>query len=278
MKRLGFLYEKICDIDNVYKAIDKVTEGRRNHKACKRILDNKEFYANLLQDRLLNETYKLGSSGHFMLTSKEGKVRKITVPRLFPDQVVHWSVCLVLKDLFSKGMYSHCIGSVEGRGGMAGKKYIDHIYATDKKIKYCMKLDIKQFYPSVKHDKLKSLFRKKIKDNQALRLLDAIVDSGGDEGLPIGFYTSQWFANFYLEELDHFIKEKLRIRHYVRYVDDMVMFDTNKRKLRKAKLAIDEFFIVNDYGLTIKENWQVWRLHSRPLDFLGYKFYKTKTC
>lgn len=277
MKRVGFLYEKICDIDNIYKAIDKVTEGRRNLKPCQRLLKRKEHYAYYLQRRLLEGNYILGKSGHFMLTQKNGKIREISVPRLFPDQVVHWAVCLVLKDLFMKGMYSHNVGSIEGRGGIAGKKYIDKIYAKDKTIKYCMKLDIKKFYPSIKHDKLKELFRKKIKDEQTLKLIDAIIDSDGDEGLPIGFYSSQWFANFYLQEIDHFIKEQLHIKYYVRYIDDMVMFDTNKRKLHKAKCALDKFLLDNNYGITIKENWQIWKIHSRPLDFLGYKFYKNKT-
>ena len=86
-----------------------------------------------------------------------------------------------------------------------------------------------------------------------------------------GNYTSQWFANFYLQDLDHYIKEDLKIPYYIRYMDDMVLFHRNKKELHKARVKIEEFLKNED--LKLKENWQLFKTDSRPIDFLGYKFF-----
>ena len=117
-----------------------------------------------------------------------------------------------------------------------------------------MKLDIKKYYPHIDKDVLKSKFRKKIKDASTLWLIDCIIDSHS-EGLPIGNYTSQWWANFYLQDLDHFIKEELHTKYYLRYMDDMTLFSNNKKQLHKARKAISEF--IKPMGLTLKENWHI---------------------
>ena len=94
--------------------------------------------------------------------------------------------------------------------------------------------------------------------------------------MPIGYYTSQWFSNFYLQEMDHYIKEVLHIKYYARYVDDMVLIGPNKRKLHRALRALMTY-LITDYELEIKDNWQLWRIFSRPLDFVGYRFYEKYT-
>ena len=103
--------------------------------------------------------------------------------------------------------------------------------------------------------------------------MDKIVDSCN--GLPIGNYTSQWFSNYFLQELDYYIKQNLQIKHYLRYVDDMVLLDSNKKKLRAARLKIEQF--LNNKYLKLKSNWRVFRVDKRPIDFLGFRFYRNKT-
>lgn len=115
-----------------------------------------------------------------------------------------------------------------------------------------------------------------IKDQKTLNLIKIIVRSV-PSGVPIGNYTSQWFANFYLQDFDHYVKEQLKIPHYIRYMDDMVFFSPNKRKLGKWQKEIEKY--LNNEHLTIKPNWQVFKIadkkgNGRPLDFLGYKFYR----
>ena len=131
-----------------------------------------------------------------------------------------------------------------------------------------------RFYPSIDKEILKKKFRKIIKDKDTLYLMDLIVDSS-TEGVPIGNFTSQWFANYYLQDLDHYIKEELKVKYYIRYMDDMVLFSNNKKELRKCKYAIDEF-LAREH-LRIKENWQLFKTDSRPIDFLGYRFYRGYT-
>lgn len=118
-------------------------------------------------------------------------------------------------------------------------------------------MDISKFYPSIPHDKLKARLREKIKDEKALRIIDMVIDSH-KPGLPIGNYTSPWLAELFLQPLDNLIKQKHKIRHYVRYADDLVMVDNNKRKLRKALYEIFDF--VNGLGMNVKHDYQLFRI------------------
>lgn len=95
------------------------------------------------------------------------------------------------------------------------------------------------------------------------------------KGCLFGNYTSQWFANFYLQDLDHYIKEQLKVPYYIRYMDDMVIFHRNKKELHKMKDEIEKF--LQREGLKLKENWQLFKVDSRPIDFLGYRFYRGYT-
>ena len=129
-------------------------------------------------------------------------------------------------------MYYWCCASIKGRGLHHGMRKLKKALVEDRKYtKYCLKLDIKKFYPNIDKQCLKDKFRRVIKDENTLWLIDSIIDSA-DSGVPIGNYTSQWFANFYLQDLDHYIKEELGIKYYIRYMDDMVLFSNNKKTIK----------------------------------------------
>lgn len=275
MKRIGNIYQKICKISNIILAIEKASLGKRNHKYVKEVLSNREFYAEQVQKILLNRSYEPTKPiKKTIQDNSSGKVRKIYKPNFFPDQIIHWSLMLQLEPILMKGMYAYNCGSVPERGTSYAQKAVRKWMDNDPKhTKYCLKLDITKFYPSIDNDILKSLFRKKIKDKRCLWLIDEIVD--GNKGQPIGFYTSQWFANFYLEGLDHFIKQKLGVKYYVRYVDDLVMFGSNKKRLHKVKKEIESY--VKGLKLKIKDNWQVFPVAKRDVDFLGVRFYRNHT-
>lgn len=276
MKRIGYIYEKIIDVGNIEFAIKKACEHKKKNGFIRNLLENKTYYANEIRNLLLKGDFKPSIIKHKQV-KEQMKVRDIAVPKFYPDQIVHWAICLQLHHIFMKDMYLYNCGSVPGRGSLYAKKYVEKVYqkVRDKK-SYTLKLDIKKYFNTINHEKLESLFAKRIKDQKVLNMLHNIIDCG-ENGLPIGFYTSQWFSNFYLVELDHYIKEVLHIKYYVRYVDDMVLIDTNKRKLHKAVKQIQEYLDNNGYGVRLKENWQVWKTFTRPLDFIGYKFYKDYT-
>lgn len=276
MKRKGFIYEKIVELDNIELAICKASMGKTKRKNVEKILDSPTYYAMQIQKKLKEKSYT--PSPYIEMIIHDGankKERIIYKPRFYPDQVVHWALMLQIQPIIYKGMYELCCASIKGRGIQRGMNYLKRILVNDRKYtKYCLKLDVKKFYPSIDKDILKSKFRKIIKDKDTLDLIDVIIDSG-KEGLPIGNYTSQWFANFYLQDLDHYIKEVLKVKYYIRYMDDMVLFSNNKKELRKVKYAIEEF--LGNEKLTIKENWQLFKTESRPIDFLGYRFYRGYT-
>jgi len=140
--------------------------------------------------------------------------------------------------------------------------------------RYCLKLDIKKFYPNVDHEVLKQLLRRKFKDTYLLQLLDGIIDSA--QGLPIGNYLSQYFANFYLTYFDHWMKEELRLKYYFRYADDMVILSDSKEHLHQVLDQIRSYLQEN-LKLQVKDNYQIFPVSSRGIDFVGYVFFHTHT-
>lgn len=276
MKREGFIYEKICDIDNIKEAIKEVSKRKTKRKNVKYILDNIEEKAKEIQELLINENYIPSPYKIFIL--KEGinkKEREIRAPKFFPDQIIHRLLIKQIEYILIRGMYKFSCASIKNRGVHYGKKYLEKWLRKDKKnTKYCLKLDIQKFFPSVNNFIMKELFTYKIKDKKVLNLINIIIDSC-EKGLPIGNYTSQWFANFYLEKLDHFIKQNLQAIYYMRYMDDIVILGNNKRKLHKIRKSIEDF--LEFFSLKIKSNWQVFRIDDRGLDFLGFRFYHFKT-
>jgi len=275
LKRHGYIYDKVCDLENIKLAIMKSSLGKRNQRRVKNILDNIDFYAIRLQKMLVEKTYI--ASPYQIKNIKDGatkKTRTIFKPRYYPDQIIHWALMLQIEPVLMKGMYQYSCGSVPKRGTSYGQITVRRWLDEDKKnTKYCLKMDVKKFYPSINNDILKKMFRKKIKDNGCLWLIDTVIDS--NEGLPIGNYTSQWFSNFFLQELDHLIKERLGVKYYVRYVDDLVLLGANKKKLHKVRKEIEAYLETID--LKLKENWQVFRVDKRDIDFLGFRLFRDKT-
>lgn len=276
MRRVGNIYEKICGMDNILLAIDLAAKHKHNRRNVKKILANKSFYAEQIQRLLVNRIYT--PSPYKTMTIKDNPSRKerlIHIPRFYPDQIIHWALMIQIKPILSRGMYAHTCGSVPGRGQSHGQRYLRRWLDQDhKNTKYCFKMDISKFYQNVDHKILKSCFRKVIKDRSTLTLIDMIVDSV-DKGLPIGNYTSQWFSNFFLQGLDNLIKQEIGVKYYIRYVDDLVLLGPNKKKLHAARRKIDDY--LQSINLGMKGDWQVFPIQARPIDFLGFKFYRTHT-
>lgn len=276
MKRTGYLFEKICDPENIQTAIMKASLGKRRKRSVQRILDQSEHYAELIHEMLITKSYS--PSPYSVMVVKDGpsqKERTICKPRFFPDQIIHWALMLQLEPVIMRGMYAYSCGSVPGRGTSYGQRALRRWLDGDYRgTKYCLKMDVAKFYESIDADLLKLAFRRRVKDRDCLWLIDTIINSG-PQGLPIGNYTSQWFSNFFLQGLDHYIKEQLSVKYYIRYVDDLVLLGGNKKVLHKARFAIDEY--LHGINLKMKRNWQVFLISARPIDFLGFRFYRERT-
>jgi hypothetical protein len=276
MKRIGYLYEKIYDINNIKEAIRKSSKGKRDRKHVLKILNNIDYYSLKIQKMLIDKTYIPSPyTIKKIVDGSSNKIREIYKPRYYPDQIIHWALILQTEKVFMKGMYAYTCGSVKGRGSGLGKKIIRKWLDNDYRgTKYCFKMDISKYYPSIDKFILKQMLRKHIKDKDCLWLFDVIIDSN-ENGLPIGNYTSQWLSNFFLQDLDHYIKEQLKVKYYIRYVDDICILGSNKRKLHKIYKNIEEFLI--KINLKIKGDWQIYPTDKRAIDFLGYRFFRDKT-
>ncbi len=276
MKRVGNVYSNIYEIENIKAAILKSSLGKRDQRSVRKILDNIDEYATRVQKMLVDRAY--APSQYKTKIIQDGarkKQREISIPKYYPDQIIHWTLMLQIQPMIMRGMYEYNCGSVPGRGTSLGQKSIRKWLDKDYKgTKYCFKMDIHKFYPSVDIEILKKMFRSVIKDKDVLWLIDAILDSHS-KGLPIGNYTSQWFANFYLQGLDHFIKERTGVKYYIRYIDDLVLIGPSKRKLHKARRMI--FAYLETIHLQPKGDWQVFLINTRAIDFLGFRFFRDKT-
>jgi len=295
MKSYNHLFEKVVEKDNITTAIYKSSKRKRKRVDVKRVFENTEKYIKKIQTLLTDQTYRI--QPHNAIKIYDGsshKARLIVQPKYIFEQIIQHAVIQVLEPIFMKGMYEYSCGSIPKRGCHYGKKHIEKFIKlnNNSEIKYCLKLDIRHYYQSIDVDILKDKLRKIIHDDKMIYVLDLILNSNkaifnGEEvnmGLPIGFYTSQWLANFFLQGFDHFVKEKLHAKCYVRYVDDIVLFGNNKKKLHKDFEEIKKY--LESLNLEIKDNWQVFKFDyigkdgkrkGRPLDFMGFKFYRDKT-
>lgn len=270
MKRVGYLYDKICDLDNIKYAIRMASRRKKKHRVVALVLADVDAHAAKIQSMLANKTfvpspYKIKQ----IRDGATGKIRTISCPKFYPDQIVHWAVMTPLIPVFSRGMYAHSAGGMPGRGAHRLMKTCRKWIEQDRKnTKYYLKIDISKFYQSVDNDLLKARLRRMIKDNDAMWLLGQIIDSS--HGLPIGNYTSVWLSDICLQEFDRFIKQQLGIKYYARYVDDAVMFGRSKRDLHKVRKAVQQY-LDDKLKLQLKPNWQVSPIKDRPLDFLGYR-------
>jgi len=149
------------------------------------------------------------------------------------------------------------------------KKYI----ADKDGTKYCLKFDIKKFYPSINREILKRQFRRKFKDKDLVELVEKIIDSAPTErGVPIGSYLSQYLANFYLNDFDHWLKEVKRVKYVVRYMDDVVIMHESKEYLHQLRKEVQEYLSTN-LDVELKGNCQVFPTRVRGVDFIGYRFF-----
>lgn len=267
MKRINNLFDKIVTIENLYLAEKKARKNKGNRRDVIEFSKNKFELLLKLQQQLINEEYVTSKYSTFII--KEPKERLIFKLPYYPDRIVHHAIMNILEPIWVSIFIKNTYSCIKGRGIHAAVKDIKKDLKDTEETKYCLKLDIKKFYPSIDHDILKQIIRKKIKDKKLLRLLDGIIDS--TNGVPIGNYLSQFFANLVLAYFDHWIKEVKRIKYYYRYADDIVILSNNKEHLHNVLEEITEY--LTNLKLSIKHNYQIFPLDSRGLSFVGYVFF-----
>jgi retron-type reverse transcriptase len=273
MKRIGNLYEKIYSLENLELADKKARKNKRVRYGIIKFDRQREKNLKDLSNSLKNRTYHTSKYDIFRMIVDSGKEREIYRLPYYPDRICHHAVMNVIEQIFVNSFTTDTYSCIKGRGiHGAFKKIKKTLIRNQADTTYCLKMDVRKFYPSIDHNILKTLIRKKIKDNDLLWLLDEIIDSA--PGIPIGNYLSQFFANIYLTYFDHWLKETKQVKYYYRYCDDLVILHADKIYLHRLRLDIDQY-IRTELNLVIKDNWQVFPVEKRSIDFLGYRFYHT---
>lgn len=241
------MYEELCSWDNLLLAYRRAAKGKRGHGNVAAFEYRLEDNLSLLAHELSTKTYRPGQYTSFHIHEPK---RRLISAAPFRDRIVHHALCNLVEPTFER---SFVTDSFANRVGKGTHRALNRVQALARGHQYVLQCDLRQFFPSIDHAILRATLATKIKDDDVMALVDAILRSGagvlseeydmvyfpGDDlfaalrprGLPIGNLTSQFWANCYLNSFDHFVKRELRCPGYVRYVDDFVLFADDKRVL-----------------------------------------------
>lgn len=221
----------------------------------------------MLRNDLIN--FRFTTSEYEVFDKFDGrKMRTLYKLPYYPDRIVQHALINVCGPIWERSMIRDTFQSLKGRGTSDARKRVQKAIKGNNGL-YALKFDISKFYPSVDNDILKSIVRKKIKCPNTLWLIDDIIDS--EKGIPIGNYTSQFWGNLYLTPFDWWVVQKLKPRNYFRYCDDIVLIGNSSREMHELKKKCFSA-LKEKYNLEIKDNWQVFPIDKRFLDFCGYVF------
>ena len=275
MKRVGNLFEKIIDIDNLKLAHKNAMKGKTYYQDVKMVDRDPDQFLWRLHDSLKNKTFT--TSPYVTKQIYEPKPRLIYKLPYFPDRIVHHAIMNILQPIWDKTFIYDLYSAIPGKGLHAGSYRLRQFMRDKENTRYCLKFDVSKFYPSINHDILMEKIRKKIKCKDTLWLLEEIVRSpGGNTNTPIGNYLSQYFSNIYLSDFDHWIKEKKKMRYYIRYCDDGVILHNEKCVLEELSIEIEEY-LRDRLSLTLNPKTRVLDVDKQGIDFLGYRCFSNFT-
>ncbi len=266
MRRHGNLFSKITDLENIRQAFADAKRGKKKKSVIRHCEEHLDDTCQAIRAMLFSKTFR--TSEYRTMYIHVPKTRQIFDLPFYPDRIIHHAIMRVIEPIWQGLFISDSYACIAGRGIHAGsRRTMEYV----RKYKYCLKMDIRKFYPSVDHDILFAVVQKKIKCADTLVLLKDIIYSVPDgKNVPIGNYTSQWLGNLYLNELDQFLKHTHHVKAYIRYCDDFCIFHDDKKYLGRMALIIEEYL-----SLRLKLSMSKCDLFpvSRGVDFLGYRHF-----
>jgi len=275
MKRLGGIWNQLISFDNLYAAYLKARKGKAQSKEVADFSLNLERRLLRLQWQLQQGTYQPGDYQFFTLY--ERKPRLIAAAP-FVDRVVHHALLNVIEPVIDKQFIYDSYACRKYKGVHAA---VDRYQGWAKQYRYALKMDISRYFPSIDHQQLQAKLRRKIKDKSVLHLMEQIITGtpapcgeplyGRRCGLPIGNLTSQFFANLYLDAMDHYLKEVCGIKSYLRYVDDFIILSNDKSQLHEYQQQI-EVFLAGEYLRLHPRKANIFRT-DKGVDVFGYRIF-----
>lgn len=276
------LFERVVDFENLRQSAWEVFRGKRSRGATSALFVRLEDEMLRLQRELIDGTYRPGAYRTFWI--REPKPRLISAAPL-RDRIVHHAIVRVIEPLFERRFIHHSYACRKGKGT---HRCLKQFVSWARSRRFVLKLDLRKFFPSIDHGLLKATYRSVLRESELLGLLDAIVDGSnvqeptdfyfpGDElwtpatrrrGLPIGNLTSQFLANVFLDPIDHLIKDRWRVRSYLRYVDDLALFHDDRETLRELRTRIREALLQR--RLRLNERKSRLRQVHEGVEFLGF--------
>lgn len=269
MKRIGYLHEQVYDIENIEIADDKARKNKSIRWGIVKHDRNRQEENERLSEQLRDLVYETSEYSTFKVY--EPKERLIFRLPYYPDRITHHAIMNVMEPIWTKIFIKQTYSCIKNRGihNVAHDlktALIEHPEETT----YCLKMDVRKFYPSVNHDILCDIIKKKIKDKYLLTLLIGIIYSA--DGVPIGNYLSRFFANLYLAYFDHWVKEELKCKFYFRYADDIVILSSDKNFLRNVLMAI-KMYLKEVLNLRLKSNYQIFPVDDRGVGSIIPMYY-----
>ena len=269
------LYLYLHDIDNLYEAYKKAKKGKSSKFYVKEF--QKDLMDNLAKLRLelFFKTYKPKPLKTFII--RDPKTRKISKSD-FRDRIVHHVLVSILEPIFDKTFiydsYANRINKGTTKAIERLNLFVRKVTKNNTRNAYCLKADIRHYFENVNHEVLINIIRKRIKDENVIDLIKLIVNNyyQKDIGMPLGNLTSQFFANVYLNELDYFIKHKLKIKYYIRYVDDFVILHQDKNILNFYKEQINKF-LKNNLKIELHKDKSKISSIKKGITFLGFRHF-----
>ena len=287
MTLLGKLFDRVTSFSNLLEAAHRAQRGKRSRPNVSAFALNLEPELFRIQQELRTRTYRPGPYRTFVIRDKKPRLISAAPYR---DRVVHHALCNVIEPLFDRGFVHDSYACRKGKGTHAA---VLRASTFARRFRYVLKCDVERYFPSIDHEILLSQLRTRIWDEGVLWVLREIIEgsnpqppvvhyfSGDDlfepilrrRGLPIGNQTSQFFANVYLDGLDHFVQQDLRVPAYIRYVDDLLVFAQEKTFLHQARQAVGE------YCETLRLRLHPRKCYLSPVatgfTFLGFRIFPT---
>ncbi len=268
MKRYNNLYEKVYEFENLLNALKKSMRSNKSQESFE-YWNNMEYKLIELQKKLKNLSYMPKPYRYF--TIYEPKERDISVAN-FEDRIVHHAIVSILEPIYEKVFIYDSYATRKEKGThkavYKAQEYLRENY-------FYFKTDIKKYFDNINHKIIMDILTRKIKDKGLINIIERIIKNSSETGvgLPIGNLTSQFFANVYLDRLDHYVKDNLGVKYYIRYMDDFVIFSDDIEYLKEMKIKV-QLFLKEKLLLELKESATYINTRQNGLSFLGTRIFK----